>query len=65
MKYGNISVPKFLNEVKEELKKVSWPTKNETIRLTTIVLISCIISGTFLGIVDFLFTNIFSYYLKI
>jgi preprotein translocase subunit SecE len=65
MKTGNISVPKFLNEVREELKKVTWPTKNETIRLTTIVVVSSVLAGSFLGIVDLMFTKIFSVFLKI
>jgi preprotein translocase subunit SecE len=65
MKTGNFNGVKFLTEVQEELKKVSWPSKNETIRLTTIVVVTSAIAGTFLGMVDLLYTKIFSVILKI
>ena len=42
----------FLNEVKQELKKVTWPTKDETIGTTAVVLVLVIIISGFLGIVD-------------
>ena len=31
----------FFSEVKREMKKVSWPTKKETNRLTGVVLVVC------------------------
>ncbi len=43
---------KFLSEVKQELKKVTWPTKDETIGTTTVVIVLVIIISGFLGIVD-------------
>jgi preprotein translocase subunit SecE len=42
----------FLREVKIELKKVTWPSRKDTIYATIIVLISVFIFGFFLGIVD-------------
>jgi preprotein translocase subunit SecE len=42
----------FLTEVKQELKKVTWPTKDETIGTTAVVLVLVIIISGFLGIVD-------------
>lgn len=65
MKTADIKFTRFFLEVRDELKKVVWPTKQETIRLTTIVIVSSVVAGTFLGLVDFLFTNIFSTLLKI
>ncbi len=38
----------------EELKKVSWPSKNATISLTVIVFIISLIVGAYLGIIDIL-----------
>jgi len=43
---------KFLREVKVELKKVSWPSRKETIGSTSVVLIVVIIVALFLGLVD-------------
>lgn len=44
----------FATDVIEELKKVSWPSKNETIRLTTIVIVISLIIGIYVGIIDVL-----------
>jgi len=47
----------FVREVKNELSKVTWPTRPETIRLTIIVLAISIIVGIYLGGLDMLFTQ--------
>jgi len=41
-------------EVIEELKKVSWPSRMETIRLTSIVIGVSLIIGLYIGIIDIL-----------
>ncbi len=38
----------------EELKKVTWPSRQTTIRLTLTVLIISLIVGLYLGIIDVL-----------
>lgn len=48
----------FLKEVKVELKKVSWPDKNELFGSTTVVIIAVVISAIFIGICDFVFSKI-------
>ena len=42
----------FLNEVKIEMKKVSWPTRKETMYTTSAVIISVFLISFFLGLVD-------------
>jgi preprotein translocase subunit SecE len=42
----------FLREVKIELKKVTWPTRQQTMSSTVVVIILVIIIGVFLGLVD-------------
>lgn len=42
----------FLREVKVELKKVTWPTRKQTIGSTLVVIILVMIISLFLGIVD-------------
>jgi len=42
----------FLREVKVELKKVTWPSKKQTIGSTAVVLVIVAIISLFLGIVD-------------
>lgn len=45
-------IPQFFTEVIAEMKKVTWPTKQETIRLTTLVVIISLIIGFYIGIID-------------
>ena len=47
----------FLKETREELKKVVWPTKDQVIRSTIIVILLSLIVGVFLGGLDFVFTK--------
>lgn len=48
----------FLRESKIELKKVTWPTKQEVIKYTLIVIIFSLITALFLGGLDFVFSFI-------
>ncbi len=48
----------FLREVQEELKKVVWPTREETIRLTGVVILVSLFVGLFLGGADFILTKL-------
>lgn len=51
-------IPVFFSEVRKEMKKVSWPTKKETMNKTLIVLAISITLAVFLGGLDALFTFI-------
>ncbi|MFA5305883.1 MAG: preprotein translocase subunit SecE [Candidatus Babeliales bacterium] len=46
----------FLNEVKAELKKVTWPTKDELFGSTIIVCILVVVFALILGGMDAIFT---------
>ena len=46
----------YFNGVLEELQKVTWPTRQDTIKLTAIVLIISLIIGAYIGIIDVLLT---------
>jgi len=48
---------RFVNEVKTELKKVSWSTRDEIISSTTVVLISVALLAIFVGICDLIFSR--------
>lgn len=41
-----------------ELKKVTWPTRQETIRLTVVVLLISLIIGAYVGIIDILLAKV-------
>jgi len=46
----------FLHETKTELKKVSWPTKKETLRHTALIIVISVALAAFIGLVDYIFT---------
>lgn len=46
------SIVEFMNDVRSELKKVSFPTSQETIGSTTVVIVFCIIMSLYLSAVD-------------
>jgi preprotein translocase subunit SecE len=48
----------FLREVKTELKKVTWPTRKQTIGSTLVVIILVMIISIFLGVVDIGLSNL-------
>jgi preprotein translocase subunit SecE len=47
----------FISEVMVELKKVSWPTRNELMGSTIVVIISVMVMSAFIGICDFVFSK--------
>lgn len=53
----NIHSSNFATDIVEELKKVTWPSRQETIRLTVIVIGISLIIGIYLGIIDILLTK--------
>jgi preprotein translocase subunit SecE len=54
----------FLLEVKVELSKVVWPSKEQTIKLTMIVIIVTLMVGFFLGGIDYLLTQLTAFLLN-
>lgn len=48
----------FLKEVKVELSKVSWSTRQELIGSTSVVIIITALLALFIGIVDLVLSNI-------
>jgi preprotein translocase subunit SecE len=57
-------IAKFINEVKLELKKVSWSTRRELINSTVVVIMSVIILAIFIGICDLAWSNIINFVLR-
>lgn len=53
----------FLKEARIELKKVTWPTRQETIRYTATVVVISIVIAAFLGVLDLLFQWILNNFL--
>ena len=51
----------FIREVRGEMKKVSWPTKEVVIRYSIIVLVSLIVFTLFVFACDYLFEKFFNF----
>ena len=48
----------FFQEVSVELRKVSWPTRQQTMNATVVVIVVSFIVAFFLGIVDVVLARI-------
>lgn len=49
----------YLREVRGEMKKVTWPSKNDMIKTTIAVIVISLFFGIYLFGVDFIFSHIF------
>lgn len=49
----------FFSDVVKEMKKVTWPTKDELKESTTIVIVVCLILAAFTYVIDMAITQIF------
>jgi preprotein translocase subunit SecE len=52
-------VQKFFQETIGELRRVSWPTRQEAIRLTEIVIVVIFIMSAILGGLDWVYAKVF------
>ena len=56
---------KFLKEVQEQFKNITWPTKDTLIQLTFVVISISIVISLILGGFDYLFTTSFGFLSKL
>lgn len=56
--------PNFIKESAAELKQVVWPSKQQVIRLTIIVLAVSVLTGLFIGALDFIFLQSIGWLVK-
>ena len=47
----------FLKEVRQELKKVNWPTREELVAYTVVVLVSVIVLTSYVFGLDYVFSK--------
>jgi len=52
-----LKIGKFLGQVKAEMKKVAWPSKEELISSTVVVISATIFLGVFIGICDLILSR--------
>jgi preprotein translocase subunit SecE len=61
-KASNIMINKikaFFNDVVKEMKKVTWPSKEELKESTTIVVVFCLVFAALTYVVDMAITQVF------
>jgi preprotein translocase subunit SecE len=51
-------ITEFLTDVRSELKKISYPTRSETIGSTTVVIVLVVIVSVFLALTDLLLVRL-------
>lgn len=54
----------FLNSVRAEAKKISWPSRGEIIKSTVVVIVAIIILAIIIGGIDILFLQILRIFVR-
>ncbi len=54
----------FLHEVKVEMKKVVFPTREELLGSTQVVIVSVLMISAFLGVIDYVLSRIVRAFLR-
>ena len=60
-----VSPALFVRQVKQEVAKITWPTKTETMQGTLMVIVLCAILAVFLFVVDSFFAGIIRWVMTI
>jgi preprotein translocase subunit SecE len=53
-----MKIGKFLSGPMSEIKKITWPTRQETIKYTLIVIAICVLVALILGLFDLLYMHL-------
>ena len=54
----------FLQETRQELKKVSWPSREELLGSTGVVLFTTFILAIFVGCIDFVLSQVMRFLIR-
>ncbi|MFA6131309.1 MAG: preprotein translocase subunit SecE [Patescibacteria group bacterium] len=54
IKFMENRLAKYLLEAKEELKKVTWPTKKDTTKYSLAILVFCLALAAYFSVLDWL-----------
>ena len=55
---ARVSLPQYVRQVRQEVSKVVWPTRKETMVTTAMVLVMVVAAALFFMAVDFAFSNL-------
>ncbi len=62
---ASISPVEFLRQVRQEVGKVTWPTRRETLQTTAMVFLMVILAAFFFFVVDFVLGHAVRYILTL
>jgi len=48
----------FVGELRQEFKRINWPGRKETMKMSVIVIVISLLVAAFLGALDFLFAAV-------
>jgi preprotein translocase SecE subunit len=54
-------VSRYINEALEELRHVRWPTRQQAVKLSVIVILFTAISAAIFGVIDFALATILEF----
>ena len=57
-------ISRFLKEVRQEVKKVTWPTREETFRYSLMVIVASLIVAIYLGGLDYVVANFLERFIR-
>jgi len=52
----NNRITKYLKEVRAEIRKVTWPSRTEVLRLSAIVIMVLLAMSAFMALIDYAFS---------
>jgi len=55
---------RWLRETRSELRKVTWPTREEALRLTYVVIGLSLVMGAVLGLVDLILNTLYGFLVR-
>jgi len=57
-KKQRVTVSQFLTEVRAEMKKVTWPARDEVVSYTIVVVVTVVLMGGLVYLADIVFTKL-------
>ena len=57
-------IKNFASEVRAEMQKVTWPTREEAVGSTAVVLMTMLIISVFIGVADFIMSLLVTRFLR-
>lgn len=61
---AKFSFSRYLKEVRQEFNRISWPTRNQVLRESLVVLVMVTVITLFVFLLDYLFNLLFTWLIK-